>query len=340
VHLGEPSQRPPGDTTETLSELLLRYPHVIAFVAGHSHVNQVLPYARADGTGGFWNIKTAAEADWPSQSRLIEVMDNRDGTLSIFGTMVDHAAAVGTPAPGSDASGFDTDQLAALNREFAYNDPQKGGGTGEGTATDRNDELLVPDPRRHYPRPRGASPLRVPLVPAFAQCTSPNRTHGAPLAFPSCGPPVPRSSLLTVGTPDANGRAANSVGSVLFRVLPADVGLSVSLADVRRSSDLADYTGEIRETTMLRLTDRRNDDATMVDVPVSADIGCSGTADGSVGSTCAVATTVNALVPNTVREGDRAIWELGPVEVYDGGPDGVGSTADNTVFARQGLFVP
>ena len=43
IHLGEPSQRPPGDTTETLSELLLRYPHVIAFVAGHSHVNHVTP---------------------------------------------------------------------------------------------------------------------------------------------------------------------------------------------------------------------------------------------------------------------------------------------------------
>jgi hypothetical protein len=53
LHLGEPSQRPPGDTTETLSQLLLRYSHVIAFVAGHSHVNQVLPYSRGDGTGGF-----------------------------------------------------------------------------------------------------------------------------------------------------------------------------------------------------------------------------------------------------------------------------------------------
>jgi len=74
--------------------------------------------------------------------------------------------------------------------------------------------------------------------------------------------------------------------------------------------------------------------------PISADVRCSATADASVGSTCTLATTVNALVPNAVREGDRAIWELGPVEVYDGGPDGVGSTADNTVFARQGLFVP
>jgi hypothetical protein len=27
-------------------------------------------------------------------------------------------------------------------------------------------------------------------------------------------------------------------------------------------------------------------------------------------------------------------------QVYDGGPDGDTATADNTVFARQGLFVP
>jgi hypothetical protein len=73
---------------------------------------------------------------------------------------------------------------------------------------------------------------------------------------------------------------------------------------------------------------------------VSVDVACSGTADPAVGATCSIATAVNALIPGAVREGDRAIWELGTVEVYDGGPDAVGSTADNTVFARQGLFVP
>jgi hypothetical protein len=329
---------------------------VIAFVAGHSHVNQVLPFARADGSGGFWNIKTAAEADWPSQTRLIDIMDNHDGTLSIFGTMLDHSGPTTTPAPGTSASGFTLDQMASLNREFAYNDPQKGGGTGEGSAPDRNDELLAPDPRAQYPRPRGATPFRVPLVPAFRQCTTPNRTHGSPLVFPSCRPPTQRSSLLTVGTPDANGKAPNSIGSVLFRVVvgdpatpanEADVGLAISLTDVRRSGTLVDYTGELRETTTLRLTDRRSgpagngrDGATMVDTPLSADVACSGTADPAVGATCSINTAVNALVPGAVREGDRAIWELGPIEVYDGGPDGVGATADNTLFASQGLFAP
>jgi hypothetical protein len=356
IHLGQPSQRPPNDTTETVSELLLRYPHVIGFVAGHSHVHQMLPFARPDGSGGFWNIKSAAEADWPSQARLLEIMDNHDGTLSLFGTVIDHSAATATPAPGTPAAGLNVAQMASLNREFAYNDPQKGGGSGEGSAQDRNVELMLPDPRRHYVRPRGATPLRASLVPAYAQCTNPNRTHGQPLGFGSCAPPVQRSGFLTFGTPDANGRGANAVGSVLFDVNPgdegtpaneADVGLFINLSDVRRSGALTDYTGEVRQTTTLRLTDRRNgptgtgrDDGTMVDTPISADVSCAGTSDPDVGATCALTTAMNALVPGVVREGERAIWELGPVEVYDGGPDGEGATADNTLLARQGVFVP
>ena len=43
-----------------------------------------------------------------------------------------------------------------------------------------------------YPRPKGASPMRGSLVPAYEPCTAPNRTHGPPLAFPSCAPPARR----------------------------------------------------------------------------------------------------------------------------------------------------
>ena len=39
-------------------------------------------------------------------------------------------------------------------------------------------------------------------------------------------------------------------------------------------------------------------------------------------------------------EGLRAIWQLGPVEVLDGGADGSASTTPNTPFLRQGIFVP
>ena len=67
-------------------------------------------------------------------------------------------------------------------------------------------------------RPKGASPLRASVVPAFKQCTAPNRTHGAPLAFPSCNPPVQTSNSLTIGSPDANGAGANSSSYILLTV--------------------------------------------------------------------------------------------------------------------------
>jgi hypothetical protein len=34
------------------------------------------------------------------------------------------------------------------------------------------------------------------------------------------------------------------------------------------------------------------------------------------------------------------VWEVGQVQVFDGGSDGVVSTAPNTLFATQGVFVP
>jgi len=45
----------------------------------------------------------------------------------------------------------------------------------------------------------GASPMYVPLVPAFEPCTTANSTHGAPLNFPSCSQPVPVSGTVKIG---------------------------------------------------------------------------------------------------------------------------------------------
>jgi hypothetical protein len=41
------------------------------------------------------------------------------------------------------------------------------------------------------------------------------------------------------------------------------------------------------------------------------------------------------------RESIRQLYELDAVQIYDGGADGDGdTTADNTVFARPGVFIP
>jgi metallophosphoesterase (TIGR03767 family) len=136
-----------------LVELLHRYPHAIAWVAGHSHVNDVTPYP--DGKGhGFWSVRVAAEADWPQQARLLQLFDNRDGTLSLFGTIVDHASAATAPTPGTSAAAMTPADLASIGRTLSYNDTQTGGRActpepcGEGAPDDRNVELLIADPRR------------------------------------------------------------------------------------------------------------------------------------------------------------------------------------------------
>src|SRR5919204_3610059 len=77
-------------------------------------------------------------------------------------------------------------------------------------------------------RPKGASPLYVPLVIAYKECANsgganPNSVHGGAANFPSCTAPLgpqQESQYLTVGTPDTpgNGAAPNFIGSVKLAV--------------------------------------------------------------------------------------------------------------------------
>jgi hypothetical protein len=59
-----------------------------------------------------------------------------------------------------------------------------------------------------------------------------------------------------------------------------------------------------------------------------------------MGSTCSIDTTADAVLPGVVKELRRAVWQMGPVQVFDGGADGVVSTNPNTLFLTQGVFVP
>ena len=218
-----------------------------------------------------------------------------------------------------------------------------------------------------HPRPKGATPLRVSMVPAFNQCTTPNRTHGPPLAFPSCNPPVQSSTAITVGTPDANGAAANSEGFVKLEVFvgapgppdDSDVFITANITDVRckagttacgsaNAADGADYTGGLQGNATIRITDHFNaiaagggtDPATVVDIPYPINAACAATASTAIGATCTANTSANAAVPGAVKDGKRAIVEVGQIQVSDGGPDGIVGTTPNTLFAVQGIFIP
>ena len=200
-----------------------------------------------------------------------------------------------------------------------------------------------------YARPRGATPIIVSLVPAFDPCGASNLLHGSPLASPSCGPPSRSAQDLTFGTPDVNGAAPASTGFVRLYVCPlpgcpaGDVLLDAHLTDVRRPS-LADYDGQLEARIPLRVTDRAsgplaNEPATGVDVELRYPLSCVPTPEAT-GASCSGSTTANAVVPGAAVSGKRAIWEVGQVEVLDGGA-GVGASGGNQkVLVRQGLFVP
>ena len=118
---------------------LVSHDHVIAWVNGHTHRNVVRPHKR-EGGGGFWEINTAAHIDWPQQARLIEVTDNKDGSVSIFCTMLDHAAPLNPSSIDGPA------RLAGWSRLLAANDWQERDSTRRGTKAARNVELLCPAP--------------------------------------------------------------------------------------------------------------------------------------------------------------------------------------------------
>jgi 3',5'-cyclic AMP phosphodiesterase CpdA len=78
-------------TTEEIESLIGSRAEVIAWLVGHDHLNRVRAVAGPDSAHpGYWEVMTASIADWPSQARMIELVDNGDGTLSIFGTLIDH----------------------------------------------------------------------------------------------------------------------------------------------------------------------------------------------------------------------------------------------------------
>ena len=125
----------------------------------------------------------------------------------------------------------------------------------------------------------------------------------------------------------------------------ADVRIELSITDVRKLSDLSDYTGELDAEPGIRLTDSLNgpqqtESGTVSDFSLGFAVPCAGTSSSTVGSTCSVTTTADALKSGMVKERARTVWALGKVFVDDGGPDGVASTPGNTHFAAQGIYVP
>ncbi|WP_395694166.1 TIGR03767 family metallophosphoesterase [Nocardioides sp.] len=133
-----------------VTNLLLGYDNVIAWVNGHTHDNNIWPHVRKDKrtkkvVGGFWEINTASHIDWPQQSRIIEIADNRDGTLSIFTTMVDHGGTLEWDGDLTNDEQLPL-RLAGLSRLLGANDWQERDDNRRGRRVDRNVELVMKAP--------------------------------------------------------------------------------------------------------------------------------------------------------------------------------------------------
>ena len=218
-------------------------------------------------------------------------------------------------------------------------------------------------------RPKSATPFYASMVPSYVPCTAPNRVHAAPLSYQSCNPPVQTSPNVTVGSPDANGAGANSIGFIKLVVTngpgtaDADVAITANITDVRcQGATVAcgaanaaagpDYVGALLGTASLNITDHNNsnpavpgdpfdDPATGTQPAFPVVTTCSATAANTAqGSTCAANTTANATAPGAVTEGKRGIVEISQLRVLDGGPDGTPNTGNESLFEVQGIFIP
>lgn len=131
----------PGTVTGAqVDAFVAQYPNVILWLTGHSHRHRIRSVKGVDATKpGFYDIMTGAMADWPSQSRAIEIVyvpgvNGAKDSLAIYTSIVDYEART---------------CIESRFRSYALVDEYSGWGGhagSEGEAVDRNVELRIPVP--------------------------------------------------------------------------------------------------------------------------------------------------------------------------------------------------
>jgi 3',5'-cyclic AMP phosphodiesterase CpdA len=82
---------------EMIRGLLAASENVILHLTGHGH-RDTKRVNTLNGDGGYWELMTASTIDFPLQSRIVELVDERNGYLSIYITNFDHNSAQETLA--------------------------------------------------------------------------------------------------------------------------------------------------------------------------------------------------------------------------------------------------
>lgn len=119
---------------EELVALFHRFPNVILWLAGHTHVNKITPFYSPHGSEyGFWHVTTSSIMDWPCQFRDIEIFECEDGDLEITLEMCN----VGVPTSPHRAKD-NASWVASWHRLVAYNTSLNRLAYLEGHRHDRN----------------------------------------------------------------------------------------------------------------------------------------------------------------------------------------------------------
>ena len=87
---------------------------MVLHITGHGHRNQNAVYPEPPGGGdefGYWELMLASTVDYPMQSRIIEVVDDDNGYLSVYCTNLGHNST-------EDSLAHHARELAAARRSF------------------------------------------------------------------------------------------------------------------------------------------------------------------------------------------------------------------------------
>ena len=201
-----------------------------------------------------------------------------------------------------------------------------------------------------YPRPKGATPA------AGVAGSGLRRMHGAELAArAAAGAPVLRPAGAGVGEPDGRDPGRQRLRGEFGRVravcrrpgerlhagrrggrqlraerhrralrrdqhgVPGRVSAPTTPAACWSRPRCGSPTATTTSAPVAGRTRR-----TVTDVPLEVPADCTPTAGTQSGATCALTTTLDSVMPGVVKEGDRAIWQMGRVELRDAGPNGTG----------------
>jgi Tol biopolymer transport system component len=266
-----------------------------------------------------------------------------DGTQIVFETR--------TFAPTCPTSCTGYTQIARINAD----------GSGFATVTLPGRSDVHPDwqplpsssPPPPYSTPRLASVVKGALVPVFRQCgtgtNSVTGSHSPPLSVGSC---APQPTGVAHFGPQARG--TTWVATVYGDTNPAngdqaDMSLHIQLSDIRTvaGGDYDPVPGGPDGTlvTGFRFTDRSNggsgsDPGTATDFDLAVPFTCSATTATTVGSTCGLDTTLDAVTPGMIKENKATVVQVFRLRLMDSGANGVRGDGDDRLFATVGVFAP